>query len=151
MELSYAYTQICVSDMERSIIFYRDVLGLEMMGDAEVDDSSVRKPYLEQLLGLSDIHCRMAHFRTREWEERQNLELIQWYSPKPKAFPKEQRPCDTGVHWFGFRTEKVEEDYQKLVDQGVRFISPPLERADRAGFKVCFFYDPDGNILILHS
>ncbi|MBI2304667.1 MAG: VOC family protein [Chloroflexi bacterium] len=147
----YAYTTICVSDMDKAIAFYRDVLGLEQVGDAIVDDSSERKAYLEQLLGLSDVHCRMAHFKTEGWEERQNLELIQWYSPQPKPLDRQQRSCDTGVHWFGLRSKDVEADYRRLKDQGVRFISPPLERADRPGFKVCFFHDPDGNILILHA
>ena len=151
MSLSYAYTTICVSDMDRAITFYRDVVGLEQVDDTEVDASSVRKPYLEKLMGLSDVHCRMVHFKTEGWGGRQNLELIQWYSPQARPFDSQQRPHDTGVHWFSLHSEDVEAEYQRLHAQGVHFISPPLERADRPGFKVCFFYDSEGNILLLHS
>jgi catechol 2,3-dioxygenase-like lactoylglutathione lyase family enzyme len=43
---------------------------------------------------------------------------------------------------MAFQAENIEDLYQQLKSEGVRFNSPPL--LVREGFKAAYFHDPDG-------
>jgi catechol 2,3-dioxygenase-like lactoylglutathione lyase family enzyme len=52
------HTGLTVSDLDRSVTFYRDVLGLELI--AQWDSS---QPYLRTIVGYPDAELRIALLR----------------------------------------------------------------------------------------
>ena len=56
------HTGITVSDLDRSIAFYRDCLGLELVTRWESS-----QPYLRTVVGFPDAELRIALLRCRRW------------------------------------------------------------------------------------
>jgi len=55
---SLAHTGFTVRDLERSLAFYRDALGMEVVFEQEK-----RGGYLAEIVGYPDAHVRMAHLQ----------------------------------------------------------------------------------------
>ena len=54
------HTGFTVSDLERSVGFYRDLLGFEVVMTQEKQGG-----YLGAIVGYPDVHVRMAHVELR--------------------------------------------------------------------------------------
>ena len=52
------HTGYTVSDLDRSLVFYRDILGCEVIATQEKEGG-----YLAAIVGYPDAHVRMAHLR----------------------------------------------------------------------------------------
>ena len=110
------YTMVVVSDMQRSVEFYRDKLGLTLK------------------------------FQTPDWTEFQTgtttLALhgggVVSASP-PAVDPSKQ----AGSCSIGFNVEDVDKTYQELQAKGIRFVMPPTQR-EGEGIKLTVCIDPDG-------
>lgn len=110
------YTMVVVSDMDKSVEFYRDKLGLPLK------------------------------FQSPEWTEFQTgtttLALhgggIARTGP-PAGDPSKQ----AGACSIGFNVENVDETYAQLQAKGIRFVMPPTQR-EGEGIKLAVAIDPDG-------
>ena len=71
------HTGYTVSDLERSLRFYRDLLGCEVIATQEK-----RGGYLAGIVGYPDAHVRMAHLRAPESDHV--IELFEYVSPEPE-------------------------------------------------------------------
>ena len=131
-----SHLAIGVSDMERSLPFYRDLLGLKVMLDSEekVGQGSRRAVYLR-------------------WGDGGGfLVLSQTLGREPSGKPL--RLHQVGMHHFAFLVDDLRSRLDKLAAAGVKVIVPPYEAdsiayGERGGGKVltCLFEDPDGTIL----
>jgi catechol 2,3-dioxygenase-like lactoylglutathione lyase family enzyme len=131
-----SHLAIGVSDMERSLPFYRDILGLEVMLDAEetVGQGKRRAVYLR-------------------WSDGGGfLVLSQTLGREPSGKPL--RLHQVGLHHFAFLVDDLRSRVEKLISAGVKVLVPPYEAdsiayGERGGGKVltCLFEDPDGTIL----
>ena len=131
-----SHLAICVSDMERSLTFYRDLLGLEVMLDTEekVGQGSRRAVYMR-------------------WNDGGGfLVLSQTLGREPSGKPL--RLHQVGLHHFAFLVDDLRIRVEKLTSAGVKILAPPYEAdsiayGERGGGKVltCLFEDPDGTIL----
>ena len=130
---------IIVSDLERSLKFYRDVLGFEVV--EEVDLIEGKKVSLG--VGIDDARLQLAHLRVGSGPTR--IELLHYISPKGKPLSPNTRSNDIGVGHAAFRVRDIQKYYERLKSAGVRFISAIQESSTREKF--CYFYDPDGAIL----
>ena len=134
---------IIVSDLERSIDFYLDVLGLEMLTEPTpvADD-----PELGESLGVPGAALRMVTFRVGE----DTLELLEYSAPpSPIETPMPQNAL--GSHHVAFRVDDIQAKYGELRAKGVRFLSPPnaIDDGVLAGWRWAYFTDPDGITLEL--
>ena len=68
------HTGYTVSDLDRSVAFYRDLLGCEVIAEQEKQGG-----YLAAIVGYPDAHVRMAHLRVPGSEHV--VELFQYLSP----------------------------------------------------------------------
>ena len=69
-----------VSDIEQSIRFYRDVVGMELIHTQEQANA-----YTRNLVGYPDAHLKVAMFRIPGWHVGRSghmLELIEYVAPK---------------------------------------------------------------------
>jgi catechol 2,3-dioxygenase-like lactoylglutathione lyase family enzyme len=135
-----------VSDMDRSVAFYRDVLTFKPVSDVEVDG-----PEYDQLWGIFGVRARVVRMQLGE----QALELIEFLSPpdvRPIAVPSYSN--DLWFQHFAIVVRDMEAAWAHLRQHHVRQISPrpqtiPISNPAAAGIKAIKFRDPDGHNLEL--
>lgn len=142
--LHFSFT---ISDIERSIAWYRDVLGLELVHRQRGDNA-----YTRTLVGMPDAVIEAAQFRVPGVQPRLSthmLELVAYESPPG------ERPSlatnDVGVAHLAFIVADVRAEHARLSAQGVVFRNAPVEITEgaNAGGAACYFQDPDGITLEL--
>lgn len=135
-----------VSDMDRSIAFYRDVLTFKQVSDVEVDG-----PEYDQLYGIFGVRARVVRMQLGE----QQIELTQFISPpdlRPMPIPSYSH--DLWFQHFAIVVRDMEAAWTQLRKHHVRQISPrpqtiPVTNPPAAGIKAIKFRDPDGHNLEL--
>lgn len=130
---SIHHSGIGVRDMEVSLRFYRDLLGLEVTGDAETDG-----PMVDVIVGLEGARVRIVHLKITDDQE---LELFQYMAPATSSFPQDYRQCDGGIIHVALIVDNLMELYEKLKADGVHFNSQPY---NLGGKLVVYMRDPDG-------
>jgi catechol 2,3-dioxygenase-like lactoylglutathione lyase family enzyme len=128
---------LTTGDIDGSIRFYGDGLGLKMRGRGEIDS-----PELSTITGLSDTKLRWAEFYL---PGGQILEILEYVSPT--GTPLVQRTCDPGSAHFAFEVRGIEALCERLEQQGVTVRSRPVlidEPGDWEGYRCIYAVDPDG-------
>ena len=110
------YTMVVVSDMSRSVEFYRDKLGLPLKFESP--------QWTEFLTGATTL---ALHGGGKPQE-------------KKEGNPGEQF---AGTCSIGFNVENVEKTFADLKSKGVHFVMPPKEQKEE-GIKLAVAVDPDG-------
>jgi catechol 2,3-dioxygenase-like lactoylglutathione lyase family enzyme len=128
------HTGLSVSDLDRSIAFYRDLLGLRLGRVIEPDSNSK----LGEIVGLPGCLARIAHLGS----EKGMLELFEYRKPRGRLRRRNQ--ADLGFSHVGFATDDIRAEYDRLRQAGVSFLSAPVEF--RTGAWVVYFRGPDGEI-----
>ena len=126
---------IGVSDMEQSLRFYRDILGMVVIHDRNVCDDSIGK-----VIGVSGAKCRIVHLAL----ENAFLELFEYYEPKGTNIARSLNQYDHAIIHFAFNVENFEETLLRLKENSVDFIADPIEF--RPGIWCIYFRGPDGEI-----
>lgn len=137
--LGVAHTSFTVSDLDRSVAFYRDILGMELVAQVEASGQIV-----ETVLGMPGAHLKVALLKAGD----HTLELIQYLSPEGREY--DRRTCDVGPCHIAFLVADINEAYQTLSAKGVHFKSAPqtLEIQGQT-LRGCYMTDPDGITLEL--
>jgi len=133
------HAAIIVSDMEKSVHFYRDILGWKvLMAD------TFPHPTIAEVMGVPDLAGRSVILQKDQGIVDGMIELIEISTPKPYSSPEGKGFNTIGLRLLSFRVKDIEKTYHSLLDKGVRFISPP-KRLDLKEYciKSCFFLDPD--------
>ncbi len=135
-----------VSDMDRSVAFYSDVLTFKKISDVEVDGDEYDK-----LWGVFGVRARVVRMQLGG----QTLELIQFLSPPDvRPIPVPSHSHDLWFQHFAIVVRDMEEAWGHLRRYHVRQISPrpqtiPQSNTAAAGIKAIKFRDPDGHNLEL--
>ena len=132
---------LSVSDIERSIKFYSDLLDMEVVLELDIADDRQAK-----VIGIPGTKCKITHLKLGDGV----LELFEYYAPKRgtnKA--KSLQQSDNGIVHIGFEVDNFHEKMQQLKDSGVEFVGEPVEF--RQGVWVLYFYGPDGEVCELHD
>jgi catechol 2,3-dioxygenase-like lactoylglutathione lyase family enzyme len=143
---SVASVGFTVSDMDRSVAFYCNVLTFKQISDVEVDG-----PEYDQLWGIFGVRARVVRMQLGE----QQLELIEFLSPPDvRPIPVPSYSNDLWFQHFAIVVRDMEEAWAQLRKHHVRQISPrpqtiPISNRDAAGIKAIKFRDPDGHNLEL--
>jgi catechol 2,3-dioxygenase-like lactoylglutathione lyase family enzyme len=134
------HAAICVSDLERSLEFYRDLLGLTVTMDFEV-----RGPEWDRLFQSENFHARIIYFD-------EGIEMTYVYSRDDKK-PVDARMGDFGYQLLVFEVSDVDGIYERLKDKGVNFLSPPLvptiDVPTEGSAKLTHILGPDGERISL--
>lgn len=143
---SIASIGFTVSDMDRSVAFYRDVLMFKPVSDVEVDG-----PEYDQLYGCFGVRARVVRLRLGE----QQIELTQFISPPDlRPIPVPSYSNDLWFQHFAIVVRDMDAAWAQLRTHHVRQISPrpqtiPTSNQAAAGIKAIKFRDPDGHNLEL--
>ena len=136
---------LTVSDLARSVAFYRDVLGFEEEARREVAG-----PAFEASTGLAGARARVAVMRLGE----ERLELTEFETPRGRPAPPDSRSNDGWFQHVAIVTSDIEQGHLWLTRHGARPVSPAPQRLPdwnpaAAGIKAFYFRDPDGHPLEL--
>lgn len=110
------YTMIVVSDMQRSVEFYHDKLGIPLK------------------------------FQSPDWTEFATgaTTLALHGGGVPQSHEPSQDPTQfAGACSIGFSVEDVDKTYENLKARGINFVMPPVQR-EGEGIKLAVALDPDG-------
>jgi catechol 2,3-dioxygenase-like lactoylglutathione lyase family enzyme len=137
MILGVHHTCITVSDLDRSVAFYRDLLGLDLVLTEESERSSDDR---SGNLGVSGAKVKLAILNAGNTQ----VELIEYVTAQGRPFDRKNN--DVGATHIAFQVEDIDATYQSLLDQGVRFTAPPttIPAGPMEGWKWTYFFDPDG-------
>lgn len=131
-----------VSDIDRSIQFYVENLGLELVHRQEQ-----RNAYTSRLVGFDQAHLKVAQlkipFVATGTVSSHLLELVEYVTPRGRSISPPR--CDAGTAHVAFAVDDIHREYERLVANGVRFVSPPnaIEAGVNLGGWTCYFVDPD--------
>ena len=138
------HTGFVVSDMDRSLAFYRDLLGL-----VEERNQVLEGEFISSLVGYPEARLHLVYLGLGDMKH--SVELIQYLNPPgvPVELPERHQ---VGATHLGIIVDDLDSFYAELSARGVRFVGPPATRRDAVyplARKGCYVQDPDGNYLEL--
>ena len=138
---SLLHTGLTVRDLERSLGFYRDLLGMEVVFAQEKQGG-----YLAEIVGYPDAHVRMAHLAFTG--DAQRIELFEYLVPAP-AQPGRASPHRDHAHLSARRGPR--RHARAAARSRVAFVSPPVlvDTGANAGGLGLYLHDPDGALVEL--
>ena len=138
------HTGFTVSDIECSIVFYRDVLGLEL-----IKRQTGTAPYLATVTGFPGVRLEAAFLQPAAGGSV--LELLQYVSHPASATDRAtNRP---GNAHLCFKIDDLRSACAELKRRGVTLISEPAEitAGAHAGGWAVYLRDPDGFTVELYQ
>ena len=131
---------ITVADMDRSVAFYRELFGFELVADREVNGG----PNAEVTGG----RARVVRLRLGD----ETLELVQWLGTVGRAVPSDSRSNDRWFQHVAIIVSDMDQAYLWLTRHHVQPISPAPQRLPdwnpaAGGIRAFYFKDPDGHPL----
>jgi catechol 2,3-dioxygenase-like lactoylglutathione lyase family enzyme len=133
------HTGYTVSDLERSLRFYRDLLHCQVVATQEKQGG-----YLAAIVGYPDAHVRMAHLRAPESDHI--IELFEYVAPTSDRAPDRLEPRDVGTAHVCFIVSDLTAIVDRLRAAGVEFFSGPvpIDTGINTGGSAVYLRDPDG-------
>jgi catechol 2,3-dioxygenase-like lactoylglutathione lyase family enzyme len=138
---SLEHAALSVAGLERSIAFYRDLLGFTLLRIIE----SPPAMRLGDVVGLPGCTARIAHLQLGS----AMLELFEYQDPRGRPIPADRTQADQGFIHIGLRSSDARADHAHLAARGVRFIQAPIEF--RPGVWIAYFHGPDGEVCELRQ
>ena len=137
---------ITVINIENSIKFYRDILGLTLKGQAIMEGKET-----DALFAMNNCKVKIAYLNGSDNIMSPPIELLEFVNNKTiKDKPQLNK---ISISEICFRVDNIEKVYKHLIDNNVECLSEPQEFDFTAyGFsksKALYFKDPDGIILEL--
>lgn len=131
------HVAISTRDLDTSISFYRDLMGMDL-----VSSSAFEGELFDNIMGLKNARGRSAMLKIGHSQ----LELFEFAHPQAKGSNPDRPVCDHGITHFCFDVTDIDAEYERLTLAGVPFHCPPQD----AGFaKATYGRDPDGNVFEL--
>jgi catechol 2,3-dioxygenase-like lactoylglutathione lyase family enzyme len=135
---------ITVSNLERSLRFYRDLLGLRVLADSRMTDARVAA-----LLGTEVIDLRIVDLDTNDGRI---IELLEYVQPSGERVDYTSR--DPGSGHIALAVDDLERVRAGIEQAGGSVISrEPVTAVDTEGMfahaRLLYIRDPDGMILEL--
>jgi catechol 2,3-dioxygenase-like lactoylglutathione lyase family enzyme len=134
---------ITVSNMDRALAFYTQVLPFERLTDVE---QSGRE--FELLTGVFGARARTVTLRLGE----ESLALTEFLAPRGRPIPEDFRPNDAAFQHVAIVVSDMDRAYSRLREHGVAHGSSGPQRLPEwnpgaGGIRAFYFRDPDGHYL----
>jgi catechol 2,3-dioxygenase-like lactoylglutathione lyase family enzyme len=138
--LRMTHVGICVSDLERSLRFYRDLLGFRYRSELQVQGAPTTT-----LLRLADVDLRAVYLE----RDGTRIELLHYVVPGAVG-TAEPRPLNArGLTHLSLRVDSVAETLQTLRAAAVAVLDETLIDFPDFGSAAVFICDPDGTLIEL--
>ena len=140
--LGIDHTAIVVSDTEQSLHFYRDLLGMRIVGESE--NYGTEQEHLNNVFGA---HLRITSLRASSGP---GVELLEYLSPRDGSpFPVDEHANDVIHRQTVLVTKSADQAARDLSLAKVNFVSSGVianQKGDELGYSTAFIVrDPDGH------
>src|SRR3989344_7975395 len=137
--ITLRHAGIVVTNMERSLKFYRDLLGLKIVWDKlESGD------YIDNLSALKNVRVRTVKMSLGIG----GLVELLCYDSHPKKRFENNDICNIGSSHIALTVKNLDQLYSRLCGGGVKFNCEPQFPPD-GKVRVAFCEDPDGTLIEL--
>ena len=133
------HTGITVSNLERSLAFWRDVLGFELSHRAHHTGELA-----SEATGMPGAEISIAVLKT----PGHKIELLEYLAP-PDRKHVDLRPCDVGSVHVAFTVDDLDAVLNAITASGWKAAGKPqtLQLGPNAGKRVIYVRDPDGTTI----
>ena len=140
--VSTDHTGITVSNLERSLEFWRDVLGFEFSHSAHQ-----KGDLAQEITGVDGAEIKLAVLKTPGGH---NIELLQYLAPADHKRAT-LRPCDVGSVHLALLVNDLDAVLAQIAASGWEAAGKPqtLNTGPNAGKRVVYVRDPDGTTIEL--
>jgi catechol 2,3-dioxygenase-like lactoylglutathione lyase family enzyme len=134
--LSTNHTSFTVSSLDRTVAFFTECLGFQLISRAPRDPKIIQK-----VTGVDGADMEIAFVRG----PGHVVELIEYKAPASKG-RVQARPCDTGFAHLALDVDDVEAAVAAAARYGVAAIHAPvaIDQGPNQGQKVVYLRDADG-------
>jgi len=134
------HTGITVENLERSLAFWRDVLGLELSHTAHQTGELAR-----EITGVIGSEIKLAVLKTPGGHK---IELLEYLAP-PDRKHSDVRPCDVGHVHVALLVDDLDAVLDRIAASGWKAAGKPqtLKMGPNAGKCVVYVRDPDGTTI----
>src|SRR5262245_61122788 len=138
--LRMTHVGICVADVERSIRFYRDLLGFAYRSELRVQGEP--SDTLLRLRGV-DLHATYLE------RDGTRIELLHYVSPGAVGTDTPREMNARGLTHLSLRVDNLSDTLATLRAGGVRVLDDTLIDIPDFGAAAIFISDPDGTLIEL--
>jgi glyoxylase I family protein len=131
------HTGITVSNLERSLAFWRDVLGFELSHRAHQTGDLAA-----QITGVAGAEILIAVVKA----PGHKIELLEYRAPADRKQHVDFRPCDVGSAHVALTVDNLDAVVETIATSGWKAAGNPqtLTTGPNAGKRVVYVRDPDG-------
>jgi glyoxylase I family protein len=135
------HTGITVSNLERSVAFWRDVLGFELSHTAHQTGEMA-----SEITGVAGAEIKLAVVRAPGGHK---IELLEYLAPPERKPHVDLRPCDVGSVHVALIVDDLEAILRAINTSGWKGAGKPqtLQSGPNAGKRVIYVRDPDGTTI----
>jgi len=127
---------LCVANIQRAAIFYKEVFGYEIQGELKIGKEA------DALLDLKSTDLDVLYLQRPGEDTR--IELLHFQSPGTEI-AKKVRPVNlTGITHFSFRVNNMPEILSLTKKYGGQLIESSYSEFKDYGVASCMITDPDG-------
>jgi catechol 2,3-dioxygenase-like lactoylglutathione lyase family enzyme len=134
--ISTNHTSFTVSDLDRTLGYFCDVLGFELLNRGRRDPG-----FIERVVAIPGADIEVAYLQA----PGHRLELIAYRGPADRR-RVDSRPCDAGFAHIAFDVDDIDAAVAASKEAGVLPLGPPqdLDRGPNKGGRVVYTRDADG-------
>ena len=134
--LATNHTSFTVSDLDRTVAYFRDALGFEVTSKAPRDPKKVA-----EITGIEGAQVMIAYVRGAG----HSIELIEYLGPSDRTSVR-PRPCDVGFTHLAYDVDDIDAAIDRSAEHGVFPIGlvTVIDQGPNQGGRVAYLRDSDG-------
>src|SRR5438874_13330148 len=139
--LAADHTGITVSNLERSLTFWRDVLGFGLSHRVHQTGELAA-----EITGVPGAEIKLAVVKAPSGHK---IELLEYLAPADRKKDVNLRPCDVGHVHVALTVENLDAILENIAASGWKAAGKPqtLKSGPNAGKRVIYVRDPDGTTI----
>jgi glyoxylase I family protein len=139
--LATEHTGITVSNLERSLAFWRDVLGFKLSHTAHQTGEMAR-----EITGVAGAEIKLAVVKIPGGHK---IELLEYLGPADRKRRADRRSCDLGSVHVALVVDDLDAVLGAINVSGWKAAGKPqtLQSGPNAGKRVVYVRDPDGTTI----
>jgi glyoxylase I family protein len=134
------HTGITVSNLDRSLAFWRDVLGFEFSHRTHQTSELA-----SEITGVPGAELSLAVVKA----PGHKIELLEYHAPPDRKQRVDLRPCDVGSAHIALSVDNLDAVLDRIAASGWKIAGKPqtLKTGPNAGKRVVYVRDPDGTTI----